>query len=261
MYKKIAGTVFFVTAAMLVLLQASSLNASDLAKEKRWAEQTVDFIMDGHANWLNVSKDLSILSIYTEAAEASNKALLVLHGTGIHPNWEQVIQPIRVEMTSYGWNTLAIQMPILGNEADHSEYGPLYPEVHPRVTAALSYLRDQGNDEIVVIAHSQGASMAVFNLSVMGDQGVKGLIAIGIGGGETHPDQNALNHIGKVTIPTLDLFGSEDLESVLLNSDERALTAGNDNYSQIEVEGANHFFDDMNEELIFEINKWLNNLK
>ena len=119
MYKKIAGTVFFITAAMLVLLQASSLNASDLAKEKRWAEQTVDFIMDGHANWLNVSKDLSILSIYTEAAEASNKALLVLHGTGIHPNWEQVIQPIRVEMTSYGWNTLAIQMPILGNEADH----------------------------------------------------------------------------------------------------------------------------------------------
>ncbi len=42
---------------------------------------------------------------------------LLAHGIGIHPNWEQVIQPLRVALSEQGWNTLSIQMPVLANEA------------------------------------------------------------------------------------------------------------------------------------------------
>jgi hypothetical protein len=261
--KVIAAKVYFMMFFLVILLPIFHVSASDLAREQRWAEQTVDSILDGEAVWLERDSRKIFLSIYTEAETPTEMALLVLHGTGIHPNWQQVIQPVRVELTSYGWNTLSIQMPILSKEAAHSEYGPLYPEVHPRIESALKFLTEQGNTKIVVVAHSQGAAMAVFNLSTQGSQEVKGLVAIGMGGGEAHADQNVLNHIGALKLPVLDLFGSEDLESVLFHSEDRlkiAIEQGNDDYTQLEIDGANHFFDDMNDELISVINDWLSAL-
>ena len=124
-----------------VLLLTLSFNsyASDLAKEKRWATQVVDAILDGEAVWLNDGKS-EFLGIYTEAGEDEGRAVIVMHGTGIHPDWQQVIQPLRVGLTEHGWNTLSIQMPILANDADYSDYAPLYDEVAPRINAAIKYL-------------------------------------------------------------------------------------------------------------------------
>ena len=60
--------------------------ASDKAKEKRWADQIVDAIMVGEAQWLEL-KDHKILGIYTEATTAKvSGAALVLHGSGVHHN-------------------------------------------------------------------------------------------------------------------------------------------------------------------------------
>jgi len=38
--------------AISLFTLSCTLHASDLAKEKRWAEQVVDAIMDGEAVWL-----------------------------------------------------------------------------------------------------------------------------------------------------------------------------------------------------------------
>ena len=64
-----------------------NLYASDLEKEKRWADQVVDAIIDGEAVWLNDGKN-NFLGIYTEAEEDKNRAVIVMHGTGIHPDWQ-----------------------------------------------------------------------------------------------------------------------------------------------------------------------------
>ena len=72
--------------------------ASDLEKEKRWANQVVDSILVGEAQWLNAGK-VKFLSIYTE--NTSPKSLggaIILHGTGVHPNWGQVIRPLRTQL-------------------------------------------------------------------------------------------------------------------------------------------------------------------
>jgi len=116
-------------------------HASDLAKEKRWADQVVDAILDGDAVWLNDGTS-EFLGIYTEAEEDKSRAVIVMHGTGIHPDWQQVIQPLRVGLSEHNWNTLSIQMPILPNEAEYPEYAPLYDEVAPRINAAIKYLQD-----------------------------------------------------------------------------------------------------------------------
>ena len=145
---------FFVS----ILFLSFAVNASDLNKEKRWADQVVESILDGEAVWLNDGNH-DFLGIYTEAEENKGRAVIIMHGTGIHPDWQQVIQPLRVSLTEHNWNTLSIQMPILANDAEYLDYAPLYDEVAPRIDAAIKYLKDSGSKDIVLIGHSQGSSM------------------------------------------------------------------------------------------------------
>ena len=243
--------------AICLIVSINSVNASDLAKEKRWADQVIDSILDGDAVWLKV-EDLEILSIFTEAEEESERALIVIHGTGVHPNWDQVIHPVRVEMPAYGWHTLSIQMPILPNEASHDEYAPLFPEVIPRIDAAVNYLESQGCREIVLVAHSLGSLMASYYLASKPKNSVKGLIAIGMPGNSAHDNMNSLITLKSMRVPVLDLYGSDDLPEVLNTVQARRQAASMNSFDQVEVDGANHFFDDQNEVLIDQVNGWLN---
>jgi len=102
---------------LLMVLFTCTAQASDLKKEQRWADQVIETILDGEEVWLNDGAN-DFLGIYTDAEEDSNRAVIVMHGTGVHPDWQQVVQPLRVGLTESNWNTLSIQMPVLANEAD-----------------------------------------------------------------------------------------------------------------------------------------------
>jgi pimeloyl-ACP methyl ester carboxylesterase len=233
-------------------------HASDLAKEKRWADQVVDAILDGEAIWLNDGSH-EFLSIYTEAGEDKGRAVIVMHGTGIHPDWQQVVQPLRVGLTEHNWNTLSIQMPILPNEAEYHEYAPLYDEVAPRIDAAIKYLHDKGSKEIVLIGHSQGATMSAYYLSTS-KQAVNGFVAIGMGALSDEPRMNVVKSLEKIKVPVLDIYGDDDLEGVMKTIKARAeaaAAAGNSNYTQKEIAGSNHFFDDREEQLVEAVAEWL----
>ena len=232
-----------------LLALTTPLLASDLEKEERWREQVEDSIMDGESVDL-VVEGRNVFAIYTEAEEGSDKGLIVVHGMGIHPNWQQVVQPIRVEMAGHGWNTLALQMPILHNEAEYEEYVALYPEVPPRLRAAEAFLKEKGIQTMVIAAHSQGATMASYYFSRHASN-VKGLIAIGMGATQNDSHVNSAESLKRITVPVLDLYGDDDLPGVLETVDVRkAGAANNARYSQQVIEGANHFFDGVDDELI-----------
>jgi pimeloyl-ACP methyl ester carboxylesterase len=246
---------------VLITLCALSFNshASDLAKEQRWSDQVVDAIIDGEAVWLNDGKN-NFLSIYTEADENKGRAVIVMHGTGVHPNWQQVVQPLRVGLTRHHWSTLSIQMPVLANDADYQDYAPLYDEVAPRIDAAIQFLKDNGMKEIVLLGHSQGATMSAYYLSTS-KQDIKGFVAIGMGSFADDPRMNSVNSLEKIHIPVLDLYGSEDLKEVLASTGQRAAAAkkaGNKNYTQKEIAG-NHFYDGHEDELLKTVADWLDN--
>jgi len=237
---------------------AFNTHASDLAKEKRWADQVVDAILDGEAIWLNDGKS-EFLGIYTKAEEDKGRAVIVMHGTGIHPDWQQVIQPLRVGMTEHNWNTLSIQMPILPNEAEYPEYAPLYDEVAPRINAAIEYLKKNGSTEIALIGHSQGAAMAAYYLSTT-KQAVDGFVAIGMAAFADDPRMDSIKALEKINVPVLDIYGDDDLEGIMKSVDDRAAAAkkaGNKSYTQVEVAGSNHFFDDKEEQLVEVVADWL----
>ncbi len=243
---------------LMILAFSTGVQASDLAKEKRWADQIVDAILDGEAIWLNDGTS-DFLGIYTEAEEDKGRAVIIMHGTGIHPDWQQVIKPLRVGLIEHNWNTLSIQMPILPNEAEYPEYGPLFDEVAPRVDAAIQYLKDNGSEEIVLIGHSLGGSMATYYLS-KSKQDVDGFVAIGMDTYADDPRMDIINGLEKIKVPVLDLYGDEDLEGVLNSVEARAAAAkkaGNSGYIQIEVKGSNHFFDGKEDELVETVADWL----
>jgi len=252
---------FFISTLLLVtVVNSISVNASDLAKEKRWAEQVVDSIMDGDAVWLNDGKS-EYLGIYTQAEENKKRAVIIMHGTGIHPDWQQVVQPLRVSLTEYNWNTLSIQMPILANEAEYEEYAPLYDEVAPRIDAAIDFLKKKGITEIVLIGHSQGSSMTAYYLSIA-KKDIKGFVAIGMAALAKDVRMNSIKSLEKISVPVLDLYGSEDLENIINSASQRVMAAKkakNTKYIQRQIKG-NHFFDGEEDALVGIVAKWIEKL-
>lgn len=236
-------------------------HASDTAKEKRWAEQIVDSVMVGDPEWLKVGKS-KILSLYTEhSAEKAQGAAIVIHGVGVHPNWDQIIRPIRSQLPEYGWSTLSIQMPVLVNDAKYSEYAKLFNEVGPRINAAVKFLKAKGISNIVIIGHSLGATMAAYYLRDKPAKSVKALIAIG-STGSTFKDKekNYFKSLETIKLPILDIFGAIDLPEVMEGAEQKKALArkfGNTKYTQIKVAGANHFFNNKEDVLIKRVRGWL----
>ena len=243
------------------LLFASSY-ASDTAKEKRWANQVGDSIMVGDVEWLPVGKS-KIFAIYTE--NTTKKAIggaIVLHGSGVHPNWDQIVRPLRSQLPDHGWSTLSLQLPVLGNEAEYKDYIPLFKEVAPRINAGVKFLKAKGIQNIVIVAHSLGSGMAGYYMANNPDASVRALVAVGVSGVmyKENAEVGYINSLKNIKVPVLDIFGSNDLEQVLKGEKAKAAAArkaGNKNYTQVKVAGANHFFDNKNDVLIKQVRGWL----
>ncbi len=235
-----------------LLVLTFSVNASDLAKEKRWADQFVDALVDGEAVTLNDGSN-DFLAIHTEAETPKPLGILVLHGIGVHPDWPQVVQPLRVGLAEHGWTTISLQLPILANEAGGKEYIPLMGEVAPRLRAGIAYLKAGGSRQIAIVAHSMGTLMAAYALA-NGEVSVTGFAAIGM-------NRNTVPYLGKINIPLLDYYGSEDLDLVVGSADARKeASAGNPGYTQRVLPDADHFFNDREEDLVEQVANWLKTL-
>ncbi|MGD8783825.1 MAG: DUF3530 family protein [Thioalkalispiraceae bacterium] len=260
------GMVFFTVSN-----DTLAASKSDQAKEKRWEEQIVPSLLVGEAVKLKAGGS-EFLGLYTE--NDSNKALggaILIHGMGAHPAWPDVIEPLRMHLPEAGWHTLSVQMPILENKAEIQDYPPLFKEVPARIQASVDYLKSKGINTIVIIGHSLGNTMTTYYLANKQDPAVRGFVAIAFGPGyPKEPKMDSYANFASLAIPTLDIYGSADFERNLRGVKKRAQAAkkaGNQNFQQIKIEGANHFFTNMDDILLKRIRGWLqinvagNNLK
>lgn len=237
---------------------------SDIAKEGRWKEQIIDTLFDGETVSLEADGH-DFLGIEMESVDGhTGRAAIVVHGIGVHPNWEQVIRPLRVGLTEFGWHTLSIQMPILPNEATGLEYVPLFDEVTGRFEAAIDFLQSRGHREIVIVAHSMGSSMTMRYMADVGEPPVMALVLVGMQGGRENMVNDNVSALKKVKLPVLEMYGGNDLPGVVdfaARKASAAHTGGNRAYRQIMVDGANHFFDDLDETLVETVGEWLAGLE
>lgn len=246
------------TAAALVLaIAAAGAAGSDVAKERRWADQIADALLDGVAVYLDDGAG-EFLAIDTPPPGGDARAgVIVMHGIGAHPNWQTVVQPLRVALADRGFHTLSIQMPILANEAAAEDYEALFPEVPGRIDAAAAYLRAAGAGRVFLVAHSMGASMTVYYLRD-GAAPVDGVVTVGLGPGQAGTHRDTLAQLPGVSVPMLDLYGGEDLEAVVASAAQRAAAAAaNPAYVQVMSPGADHFFDGEEDALIEAVAGWL----
>ena len=249
--------------SILLSLFATSLFAatlSDTEKEARWAEQIVPSLLDGEAVWLDDGQGHKFLGIYTPVDGGGKRAVILMHGIGAHPNWADVIYPLREGLLENGITSLSIQMPILANDAGDAEYSTLYDEVPWRVQSAVDYLKDSGYDKIDIVAHSMGARMADYYLSRKSTVGVNSAVLIGLGNSSNSSWPGCIDALARLRVPVLDLYGEKDLDTVLNTAQERASSGAKNKsgiYRQMEVDGANHFFQGHEDELKRVVIDWL----
>lgn len=241
----------------IVLLFATAAVASDKTREQAYAEQIIDFLVVGEPVWL-AGDDGRFLGLYTEADDPVGAAVL-LHGRGVHPNWADVVFPLRDGLPGAGWTTLAIQMPIAARGAGFGDYLALFPEVPTRIDAALAFLHERGYRRIVLIGHSLGAMMGANYLAQAPDAGIAGFVVIGLSATEALP-VSVPDDLARIEVPVLDLYGGEDLPDVRSTAWIRAAATASVDYRQIEVPGADHFFSHHADALLDTVQRWLDKL-
>lgn len=243
---------------ILILLPASDIvSASNLAREKRLADEIADSILDGEVVYLEADRH-KFLAIDMQPDNKARGSIVILHGRGYHPDWADVAHPLRVGLAENGWRTLSLQMPVLEKDATYYDYVPVLPEAFPRLEAALDYLGTQ--KPIIVIAHSCGVHMAMAWFEHRGSSGIDGFVGIGMGATDYGQHMAHPFHLDKLRIPVLDIYGSGDYPAVRKFSDRRLMNiarSGQRGSAQVMVADADHYFHDRGEVLTQEIDTWL----
>ncbi len=247
---------------LTALLPTGTTVAADLAREQRIAEQIVDAIFDGEPLQLQAGAH-SFLAIHmASSAETPRGAAIILHGRGLHPDWETVVKPLRTALPEQGWETLSLQMPVLEKEASYYEYEPSFPAAHPRIEAAIAWLRARGIQRIVLIAHSCGAHMAMSWVG-SGGTGIDAYVGIGMGATDYLQPMRQPFPLDRLTIPVLDLYGEHDYPAVLAMAPARLALmnkGGHRQSQQQQLPAADHYASDQGAALTAAVASWLNSL-
>ncbi len=221
-------------AGLAALLCTSALAAAamaDYAREKKWADEVVPGLVVGDPVYLQTPRGHhKFLTLFTPAPD-TDKAAIVVHGLGIHPDWGMV-GTLRTELADRGFTTLSIQMPILAADARGEAYPPTFPEAAERIGEAVAFLKAKGYKNLAIVSHSMGSRMSLVYLSGKPDPVVRSWASLGISVG----DYAALK------MPVLDLYGDNDLPPVLANAGKRKQSFAAAGSKQVVIRRADHFF-------------------
>lgn len=259
----LTGALFLALIAPLMPLQAGGM--PDYEREQRLRDEIVETIVVGDPIDLNDGRR-DFLAVMTESdTDESKGAVLVLHGRGYHPVWPAVAQPLRERLPEQGWATLSLQMPVLHKDAKYYDYVPIFPHAHGRIAAGIRYLRDQGYENVIVLAHSCSVHMTMSYIREAGDGDFDAYIGIGMGATDYGQPMRQPLPLDRISRPVLDIYGSNDFPAVLrlaLQRKSMLLKADNDKSRQIMVNGADHFYStpDSIETLGDEVLTWLESL-
>ena len=144
----------------VVIFPTQAADEPDWAREQRLDAQTRDAVFDGEP--IDLEADgRSFLAIDMEPDEDPKGGVILMHGRGFQPDWHQVVGPLRVSLAEAGWRTLSIQMPVLEKQAKYYDYVPILKFGSSRINAAIAHMRDQGVDNIILLAHSCSVHMAM----------------------------------------------------------------------------------------------------
>jgi alpha/beta superfamily hydrolase len=224
-----------VAACLLALASMPALTAvtADTERERRLAEQIVPQLMAGDAAWLATPHHERVLALYTEPGKPTRKAIVIVHGLGVSPDWN-LIGVLRTELADLGFATLSVQMPVLAADAPREDYGALFPDARERLDAAVAWLRAKRYAAIGVVSHSLGGAMVNDWLAKSDATDVRAWVPVGM----------LVDFAVPPRLPVLDVVAEHDMPPALAASKARARALPRDACSRgLVVAGTDHYFD------------------
>ncbi|OUR76347.1 hypothetical protein A9Q77_03740 [Marinomonas sp. 42_23_T18] len=122
-------------------------------------------------------QDESFLALYRAASNSQAQGcIILLHGNNEHPNWPNVINPVRMNMTENSWCTLSIEIPDSSEKeslsfiketpdtetvAESDGKLPNEETVFGRIGASIAYANEQGISNISLLGYGTGATYAL----------------------------------------------------------------------------------------------------
>jgi len=239
----------------------------DFERESRMIDEIEESVMDGDVEYLPLEDDKEIFSIYMEPESDTLKGgVIILHSRGYHANWSDTIKPLRIGLAEKGWHTLSVQMPVLDKKAKYYDYVPIFPYAHERIDAALSFYKQRGIDNVILIGHGCGAHMSMSYIDKYGDEKISAYIGIGMGATDYKQKIVKQFPLDKMLSPVLDIFAENDFPGVIRLSESRQNLmdiAANVKSAQMVVKGANHYYKENGtaQVLTDTIDAWLTGLR
>jgi alpha-beta hydrolase superfamily lysophospholipase len=256
---KISSTLSKIILSSTLFFISQITFAGNIERENRLVAEIEDSIMDGDGLWLK-TKERKFFSIFTEADDSKGTVILI-HGRGLHPDWADVISPLRIGLVEQGWSTLALQMPVLEKDATYSDYVLEFAGAIPRINSAIEYIKAESNKPIILLAHSCGAHMATEWIEYKKGFPIEGFITVSAGATDYMQPMLAPFPYNLVKAPILDIYGSEDTPAVIRKAPERLAsmnTHKNPANKQVLLKGADHYYHEDADTLTDTVASWLN---
>lgn len=212
-----AGAVWVLALGMLSASPVAWCNAVELDKALEQGLQ------NGQAAWLDDGQGKFFAVFNPDQSGQPRGGVIILPDADSHPDKPQVIRPLRHQLPLQGWATIAIQLPALNNPAGYLEQ---QATIDKRINAAITYMRNNGFDNLVLLGHGSGAMAASKYLSSQSNGFIRAFVAISLGvlhgqeGDDSIPGQ-----LERINLPILDIYGGNDLDHVTNSAGERALAA------------------------------------
>ena len=239
----------------------------DYTREDRMIAEIEDAVMDGDVEYLPLKGDKEVFSIYMEPdVDKPKGGVIILHSRGYHANWSSTIKPLRVGLAEKGWHTLSVQMPVLEKSAKYYDYVSVFPYSHERIDAALSFYKQLGVDNVILVSHGCGAHMSMSYFDKYGDGKINAYVGIGMGA--TDYKQKVIKRfpLDIMLKPVLDVYGENDFPGVIRLSESRQDlmdVAANAKSAQMVIKGADHYYKENGtaQVLTNTIDAWLSGLR
>jgi alpha/beta superfamily hydrolase len=205
--------------------------AQDYDREARFAEQVISQLVVGDPVKIRASSGKEFLGLMA-AGKAPQKAILLLHSVGTHPD-SGITAQLRVSLNDLGYTTLAIQLPIQGKDAKLDDYYPkVFGDAKDRIAKAIAWLADKGFEKPVLLSHTMGSWMANEYLDEnFAKNSISAWVCMSLTGSYSWT-------MRRYTMPILDIYAENDIAPALSSSGRRKLALTSEGSDQYMVVGA-----------------------
>ena len=202
--------------------------------------------------WLDADGEPVPAFFMPAASRHPEGVVILLHDLGAHPDWPDVIRPLREALVAAGWAVIAPQLPLLAPGAPRADYDEILGLAIARIHLALAHLQTLRFKRLAVVGYGAGASAGLAAFTDLPNSPLFAFTAIGLGAVD-----------GLVDVPFLDVVGALDESAVRDAAANRSLLArrnAQSQYRRLEIAGANHRFAGTSGELVKRVRGWLNSL-